>query len=83
MTDKEIELTMGGLVVLSTLGGIGIGFVAATKFVWWVACLWGFGSYIALFIVGLAAWGMADSLQWIEKHRREEEEHNRSLGGAE
>lgn len=76
MKDKEVFLTGVGLVVVSTLAGIGIGFVAVTKFVWWVACLWGFGTYIGCFMVGLAAWGVADSLQWVEKHRREEEEHN-------
>ena len=81
MTDKEMNITMVSLVVISTLAGIGVGFVAATKFCWWVSCLWGFGTYIGCCIVGLAAWGVGDSLQWVEKHRREEEEHKHTLGG--
>lgn len=80
MTDKEVVLTGVGLVVISTLGGIGVGFAAATKFCWWVSCLWGFGAYVGCFIVGLAAWGVADSLQWVEKHRTEIE-NNKTQGG--
>lgn len=80
MTDKGVVLTGVGLVVISILAGIGVGFVAITKFVWWVACLWGFGTYIGCFIVGFAAWGVADSLQWVEKHRHEEE-NKQTLGG--
>lgn len=77
--DSDLLLIMG-IGILSLCGGCGIGWVASLKFAIWVACLWGFGSYIAFFIVGLATWGVADTLQWTEKHRREDEK-GESLGG--
>ena len=70
------------ILIVSLCGGCGIGWVASLKSAVWVACLWGFGSYIAFFIVGLAAWGVTDTLQWVEKHRREDEKGG-SLGGKE
>jgi len=58
------------VIILSALGSIGIGFAAATKFVWWQACLWGFFSCPVLFAVGVATWGIIDALEKLGKETR-------------
>ena len=62
MSDSDNLKIFWFILLISMAGGVGMGLVASTGFVWWISCLWGFGTYIGSLGVCFGAWAFANSI---------------------